>query len=199
MPQRESSSLDVLLAQDRDDEDHDENERDRIEHVDEPHHQVVDPAADVPGHGAVGDADEQRDQRGHDADDERNPRAPEHARQQIAAEFVAAAIEPSDHSPNRWCRSRTIQRLRPLRFGITDLPVGMLHDVVELVLFAFDELARRRRASCYRQTKYSEATPICAVAAASSSRTFRNSSGVRSMAGQSMLNVCSNSGEMRGG
>ena len=83
--------LHVFLAEDREQEDHDEDERHGVEHVDEPHHRVVDAAADVAGDRAVGDADHERHRGRHEADDERNPRAPEDARQQVAAELVAAA------------------------------------------------------------------------------------------------------------
>ena len=55
--------FDVFLTENRDEKDHDEDERHRIEDVDEPHHHVVDPAADVAGDRAVSHADHQR----HDA------------------------------------------------------------------------------------------------------------------------------------
>ena len=71
--------------------DHDEDERHRIEHVDDAHHQIVDPAAEIAGDGAIRHADHQRHQRRHQPDHQRNPRAPQQPRQQIAAQFIAAA------------------------------------------------------------------------------------------------------------
>ena len=102
IPQLFEAGFDFVLAENRDDEDHDEDERNRVQDVDEPHHHVVDPAADVTGHRAVRDADRERHERGHDADDDRNAGAPEHAREHVAAELIAAGRSgPIDHSPNK--------------------------------------------------------------------------------------------------
>ena len=136
MPYASSCDLMRFLAENRDDENHDEDERNRVQDVDEPHHDVVDPAADVAGHRAVGDADRERDQRGDDADDDRNPRSPEHARQHVAAEFIA-----SGNRPERPLAEQAVARAdhpaadRP-QVGKTGVAVRPMQQARQLAFFA---------------------------------------------------------------
>ena len=85
MPIFSKPGFDRIFAQNRDQKNHDENKRDRIEHIDEAHHDVVDAAAEIAGDGAVRDADHERNQRGYEADDQRNACAPKQPCEQIAA------------------------------------------------------------------------------------------------------------------
>ena len=118
--------LDVFLAEDREQKDHDEDERYRVEDVDEPHHDVVDPAADVAGDRAVGDADHERHGGRDDADDERDARAPEDARQHVAAEFVAAADRSELPLAEDLDAGRTIARLSAAELREAGVAIGPL-------------------------------------------------------------------------
>src|SRR5262245_36683430 len=76
-PHRLQSIFELLLAQHSDNENDHENEWDRIQHIDDSHHDVVDAAAEIAGHGAVRHADHKRHHRRHEADKQRNTGSPE--------------------------------------------------------------------------------------------------------------------------
>ncbi len=59
-----------FFAENGDEKNYDEDKRDGIEDIDEAHHDVVDVAAEIAGDGAVGDADDERDEGGDEADDQ---------------------------------------------------------------------------------------------------------------------------------
>src|SRR3990172_4152771 len=71
-------------------QDHEEQERQRVEHVDGPHHHGVDAPAEEAGGGAPDDADGQADQGREDADGQRRAAAVEGAHEQVAAVLVGA-------------------------------------------------------------------------------------------------------------
>jgi hypothetical protein len=60
-----------IAAEEHDQHDHEEDERQRVEDVDDPHHDLVDTAAEIAGGRAVGDADNHGDEAGEQADGER--------------------------------------------------------------------------------------------------------------------------------
>ena len=66
-------------------QDHEKDERERVEHVDEAHHQLVGAATEEAGNGPVGDADDQRNQGCEQPDRQRDAAGDECARQQVAA------------------------------------------------------------------------------------------------------------------
>ena len=69
-------------------QDHEEDERQGIEHVDKAHHHFVELATDVAGDGAPGDADHQRHEGRHKSDGQRDPQPDQQPRQQIAPQRV---------------------------------------------------------------------------------------------------------------
>ena len=103
-------------------EDEEEDGRDRQHGVDEPHEDVVDPAAVVPGHHADGGAQEHGHRHREEGDAQRDPGAPDEPGQRVAAELVAAQKVPDPrpgegrveidglwlvmrhHSRERWCQ-----------------------------------------------------------------------------------------------
>ena len=66
----------------------------RVEDVHEPHHETVGASAGVPGNGAPKHANGQADRRADDADEQRDLRAIENAREQIASMDVGAEPMP---------------------------------------------------------------------------------------------------------
>ena len=79
-----------VAVEDHHQDDDEEDEGQGIKHVDEAHHQFVDPAAEIARRGAIGDADQKADQRGDEADGERDARAVERAHQKVAADGIRA-------------------------------------------------------------------------------------------------------------
>ena len=79
-----------LAAEERQQHDHDHHVGDRVQHVDDPHHHVVHVSAQVAGCRPIRDADDQRHQRGDDADHQRDAPAEQHARENVAARAVGA-------------------------------------------------------------------------------------------------------------
>ena len=73
--------------------DDEEDEGQRIEHVDDAHHDLVGLAADEAGRGAVEHADDHRHDAGEQADGQRDAPGHQRARQQIAAGIVGAEQE----------------------------------------------------------------------------------------------------------
>src|SRR5216684_3580322 len=72
------------------DDEEEEQVRERVDDVGDAHEDLVDPAAVVPGREADGHADEEDDRDGHEADEHRDLRRPQEAREDVAAELVAA-------------------------------------------------------------------------------------------------------------
>src|SRR6478752_3444295 len=78
-----------VFTQNRDEENNDENKRERIQYVDKPHHQVINPTTHISGHRAISHTDDERHERSDDPDDDRDSRSPENPRKYIAAELIS--------------------------------------------------------------------------------------------------------------
>ena len=88
-PDRDEDQDDVA-AEEHHQQDHEEHERQRIEHIDQPHHDAVDPAAEIPRRRPIQHADRQADRRGDQPDHQRDLPAVERADQQVAPVGVGA-------------------------------------------------------------------------------------------------------------
>ncbi|MGY2932355.1 hypothetical protein ACVWZ6_001957 [Bradyrhizobium sp. GM6.1] len=91
--------------QDRDQDDRERKARNGLEELGETHQGVVDPAAEIAGHGADRNADDQRNQGGDHADEQRDACAEDHAGEHVAAECIGA---------ERHGRERERRQERPL-------------------------------------------------------------------------------------
>ena len=76
-------------------QDHEEDEGQGVQHVDDAHHEIVDAAAEIAGGSAPCDADHQADGGGDDADHERDAQADHQAGQEVAALDVGAEDVPA--------------------------------------------------------------------------------------------------------
>ena len=74
-------------------QDDEENEGQRIEDVDDPHHHAVDPAAQITGDRPIGDADQQADQGRRKPDHQRDARPRQSAGEQVTPVRIGAEIE----------------------------------------------------------------------------------------------------------
>ncbi len=71
-------------------DDHDEQVRQRVEHIDEAHHQIVGPAADVTGDRAPGEPDHHAHRRGEQTDQQRNAYPIEGTHEEVPAQAIRA-------------------------------------------------------------------------------------------------------------
>src|ERR1700749_642172 len=86
-----------LPAEEREQHDDDHHVRNRVEHVNDSHHQVVRLAAEIARGRAPGDAYDEREEGGDDADHERDAAALKHAREHVAARGVRAhRVQPRE-------------------------------------------------------------------------------------------------------
>ena len=69
-------------------QDYEEDERQRVKRIDEPHHQGIDTPADEARDRPVNDADEQADEARHDRHDDRDPYAEHRPDEEVAAQVV---------------------------------------------------------------------------------------------------------------
>jgi hypothetical protein len=79
--------------------DHEKDEGDRIQDIDDSHHKSVDPAADEAGSGAPDDADDQADEGGGKADQQRHLAAIERAHEQVTVVGIGAQEIAGGESP----------------------------------------------------------------------------------------------------
>ena len=73
--------------------DDEEDEGQRIEDVDDAHHDLVDPAAGKTGYAAIDHADQHRDDAAEDADGKRDAPGDQRSREEVAAAWVGAEQE----------------------------------------------------------------------------------------------------------
>ena len=94
---------DEVSPEEDDEQDDEEDEGQRIEDVDDAHHDLVDLAAEIAGGGAVDHADDDRDEAGKQADGERHASGDQGAGQEIAAGIVRSEEEvvPLDRRGHR--------------------------------------------------------------------------------------------------
>ena len=79
-------------AEEHGQQDDEEHEGQGIEDIDDAHHHIVDRAADIAGDRAIDHADHQADDRGQDADHQRDARAVQRAGEQVAAVGIRAEV-----------------------------------------------------------------------------------------------------------
>ena len=94
-------------------------ERQRVEHIHDPHHHDIEFAAKITGHRAVEQTDGQRDRRGAQPDEQGNAPAHQHARQHIPTELVGAEPVPGARAGDT-----QIQILIFIRIGKSNGPDG---------------------------------------------------------------------------
>ena len=63
---------------------------DRVQRIDKPHHDRVDPAADITGDSAVQNADDEADDAGNHGNEQRDANTHHRAHEQVASEVVGA-------------------------------------------------------------------------------------------------------------